>query len=46
MGGLQPVDDALKPSGLGAEAVSAATASRPHPPVAAVMKVQGVGLLP
>lgn len=40
--GLQPVGDTVEPRGLGAEAVSAAPASRPRPPVAAVIPVQVV----
>ena len=51
-GGLLVIDreqsrgDAIKFRGLGAEPVSAAAASRPRPPVTAVIPVQIVGLLP
>lgn len=43
---LQPIGDAVEARGLGAEPVSAAAASRPRPPVTAVIPVQIVGLLP
>jgi len=43
---LQPIGDSVEAGGLGAEAISPAPACRPQPPVAAVIAVQVVGLLP